>query len=150
MPFAETINADCYAVTGFKRPQASRPPRRAGNLRHRADHPIIRVDLDDDGGIVGRHLGDIGEGRDDDEVADLDVMGRRAIGAEDAAAGRRRDSISGQPRAVGDVPDMDFLVGDNVGGQHQRLVDRKAAFVMQVGVGHRATVNLAFEHATVH
>ena len=57
----------------------------------------------------------LGEGGDDHAVADLEEAGGGAVDADGLRAARRLDRVGGDPRAVGDVPDIDLLVRQDVG-----------------------------------
>ena len=65
-------------------------------------------------------------------------------------AGLAVDHVGDEAGAVVDVPDVDLLVGDQVGLGHQLGVDRDAADVVDVAVGDRRAVDLGLQHLPLH
>lgn len=92
----------------------------------------------------------VGVGADDDEVALLREAGGGTVDADDAGIFLALYNVGGETVTVIDVEDVDLLVGNDVGFIHDGAVDGDRAFVMEVGLGHRGAVNLAFEHADIH
>src|SRR5439155_12888602 len=87
---------------------------------------------------------------DDHEVVRLDQVRGGAVDADFARAALTLDHVGGQPRAVGDVEHVDLLVGQEVGRLDQVGVDRDAALVLHVRLGHGGAVNLGLEHGSYH
>ncbi len=93
---------------------------------------------------------EVGEARDDDVVPLLGQVGRRAVDLDDAGTLGARDYIGFKAASVGHIPDVDVLMGDQVGGLHQVRVNGDTPLIMQVRHGDRGTVDLGFEHGTKH
>ncbi len=112
---------------------------------------LLVVDVDDDRRVgleVALVVG--AEGGDDDLVAGPGQVGGGAVDLHRAGAGLAVDHVGDEAGAVVDVPDVDLLVGDQVGAGHQLGVDRDAADVVDVAVGHRRPVDLGLEHLPLH
>lgn len=92
----------------------------------------------------------VGVGANDDEVALLREAGGGTVDADDTGILFALDNVGGETVAVVDVEDVDLLIGEDVGFVHDSAVDGDRALVMEVGLGHRGAVNLAFEHADIH
>ena len=90
------------------------------------------------------------EGGDDDLVAGRGQVGGGAVDLHRPRAGLAVDHVGDEARAVVDVPDVDLLVGDQVGAGHQLGVDRDAADVVDVAVGDRRPVDLRLQHLPLH
>src|SRR5262249_40210344 len=69
---------------------------------------------------------------------------------EHAAAPLSGDHVRLQAGAVGDVDDGHLFAGQQVRRFHQIFVHRHRADVVQVGPGHRGTVDLGLEHRADH
>src|SRR5690606_22896780 len=111
---------------------------------------VVLVDEDDGGGVgAGVGVAEHPVGDDDDEVAGVDVVGGGAVDLHLAAAALAGDDVGGEPRAVGDVDDVDLLAGQQVRGVEEVGVHGEGADVVQVGGGHGGTVDLADEHRPV-
>src|SRR5262245_16425533 len=91
-----------------------------------------------------------GERRDDDEIARLDEMRRRAVDADDAGVGRSCERIGLEPRPLRDVPHAYGLVRDEVGRVHEAAVDGDGALLFDVGLGHRGAMDLGPHHLACH
>ena len=112
---------------------------------------VVVVDVDDDRRVgleVALVVG--AEGGDDDLVAGPGQVGGGAVDLHRARARLAVDHVGDEAGAVVDVPDVDLLVGDQVGARHQLGVDRDAADVVDVAVGHRRPVDLGLEHLPLH
>ena len=88
-----------------------------------ADDPVGLVD-EDNGGLDLAHegLGYLGVGHDDDEVADVYLVGGRTVELDGARATPSGNRVGGQAFAVVDVDDVNLLAGHNVRGVQQILV----------------------------
>ena len=115
------------------------------------DDLVLVVDVDDDRRVGLQVALVVGaEGGDDDLVARPGQVGRGAVDLHRARAGLAVDHVGDEAGAVVDVPDVDLLVGDQVGAGHQLGVDGDAADVVHVAVGHRCPVDLGLEHLPLH
>ena len=99
---------------------------------------------------AGSAVGDQAEGGDDDQVAHRGASRRRAVERDDATAAFGTDRVGDEALAIGDVPDVHLLVLADVGRIEQVVVDRARAFVMQLAVRDRGTVDLGLEQVAVH
>src|SRR3954447_3810050 len=77
-------------------------------------------------------------------------MGGGAVDLHRAGTGLAVDHVGDETGAVVDVPNVDLLVGDQVGAGHQLGVDGDAADVIHIAVGHRRPVDLGLEHLPLH
>ena len=73
-----------------------------------------------------------------------------AIDANGFRAARSLYRVSGDARAVGDVPDIDLFVGQDAGRLEEIHVDGARAFVMKVALGDGSPVKLALHHGQEH
>src|SRR4029077_13511942 len=99
---------------------------------------------------AGGGLLEPGEGGDDDQIARGDEMRGGTVHADDAAVGLALDRVRLEAIAVRHVPDRDGLVREEVGRVHEAAVDRYLALVVDVGLGHRDTVDLGPYHLSHH
>ena len=83
-------------------------------------------------------------------LARMHAMGGRAVEADRARSGLAADHVRRDPFAIGHVIHLHLFVFDEIRGPHQQFVNRDAAVVMQVGVGHRRPVNLGFQQGAFH
>ena len=70
--------------------------------------------------------------------------------ADGARTARGGDRVGGEAGGVGDVPDVDDLAGQDVGGYEEVFVDRDAALVVHVRFGDDGAMDLAAEHGALH
>jgi len=115
----------------------------------RGDQPnvVVGIHEDDDGLVIARlGFGEVAECGDNDNVARMHEVGGRSIDADDATAAGPLHRIGRQPGTPGDIPDMDFLEGQNVSRFEQVEVEREAPFVVQVGLGDGQPMQLRLEH----
>ena len=77
-------------------------------------------------------------------------MGTRAVDADDSTRCRAANRVGNQSIPIVDVVDMNLLELNDIGGDHQIVVDRNTALVVQLSFGHRRTVNLGLEHNSLH
>ena len=98
-------------------------------------------------GLVGL---DRGEGGNDHLVADGKVAGGRTVHADGLRSTRRLDGIGLDAGAIGHVPDIHALIRQDAGGVEKLLVDRHRAFIVKVALGHRAGMQLRFQHVEQH
>jgi len=114
----------------------------AGVVEHLID-AVVGVGDDDGGGVVvERLLGQQAVGQDDDLVPDLGQPRRRAVDADDPAAGVAADHVRLEPGPVVQVQHPDRLVGAQAGHGQQVGVDRDRPDVVQITLRHRRPVNL--------
>lgn len=85
------------------------------------------------------------EGGDDHDVAFFGQMGGGAVDADGPGAAGAGQGIGLEAVPVGDVPDVDMFVGQDVRSFQEVDVDRDTALIMQVGVGDRRPMDLRFE-----
>jgi hypothetical protein len=114
-------------------------------------HPVPVIDVDH----MRLHRPSFGVAQqrvahDDHQVAGMDEVRGCAVDADHAAAGGPGDHIGLDPGAVSDVGDRHLLAFEQVGRLHQRSVERDRADVMQIGLGHRRSVDLRFHHDSHH
>ena len=95
-------------------------------------------------------IGQLGERGNDDQVARLCAVRGAAVHRNDAGAFFGAQRVGDEALAVVDVPRVDLLVLADARGIEQRAVDGDGAFVVELGVSHRGTVDLALEHVQVH
>lgn len=84
------------------------------------------------------------EAGDDDDVAFFGEMGGGAVDTDRRRAPGSGEGVGFEAVAVGDVPDVDVLVGPDIGGFQEVFVDGDAALVMEVRVRHRNSMNFGF------
>jgi hypothetical protein len=89
-------------------------------------------------------------GDDDHPIAALHKSRGSSVCLDRARAGRTFDHVGLEPVAVVDVEHVDQLVWKQVCRLHQLHVDRDAAGVVQVAIGHGRAVNLGLEHLSLH
>ncbi len=122
-----------------------------GRVEARGQDPVVGVDEDDVRlellGLGGVHLAVADQ---DHDVAGVDQAGGGTVDADHAAAALAGDRVGLDPRAVGDVDDVDELAGQQVGGVEEVLVDGDRADVVQIGLGHGGPVDLALHHGPQH
>src|SRR5436305_3339262 len=90
------------------------------------------------------------EAEDDDLIANVDFVRRRAIYADHAAPAGSLDHIGVQALAIGHVRDHDLLVLTQACQLHQLFIDRQRAHVVDIGFGDGRAVNLALQQAYQH
>ena len=135
----------------IRRPRSARSREQHLGVAVDGDDRVVLVDVDDDRRVgleVALVVG--AEGGDDDLVAGAGQVGGGAVDLHRARAGLAVDHVGDEAGAVVDVPDVDLLVGDQVRAGHQLGVDRDAADVVDVAVGHRRPVDLGLEHLPLH
>ena len=93
----------------------------------------------------GLGLGNLGEGHDDEAMADLAHVGGGAVEAGDAGASDAGDGVGLESVAVVKVRDEDFLVGAEADGVHEVFVDGEGTQVLKVGLGDAEVVELGVE-----
>ena len=80
----------------------------------------------------------------------MDQVRRCAVDADDSAAAFARNDIGLDSGAVGDVDDRHLLALEQVGGLHQRGIERDRAHIVQISLSHRCAVNLGLHHDPHH
>src|SRR5262245_20058460 len=99
-------------------------------------YTVLAVDQHDDGIVTGDLCLVISRIRaDDQQVTDAAQPRRRAIQRDLPRAAWRADRVGRETRAVGDVVDLDVLVGKDARSFEQRFVDTTRAFVVEDGLG---------------
>ena len=104
----------------------------AHELIVRAENDLLRLH---------RPLGQF-EAHDDDLVALLDEVSRRAVHADIAAAAWAGDGVGFKAGAAGVADHQDALSWDEADHVHQFFVDRDTANVLQIGFSNCGLVNL--------
>ena len=99
------------------------------------------------GSFLGAHLA---VGGQDDEVAGTGEVGGGAVDADDLRAARAAERVRREAGAGRGVPDVDLLVLEDAGRVEEIGVDGDAAFVLEIGVGDAAAMDLSEEHPTAH
>ena len=103
---------------------------------------VVGVDEDHLGLMAGEFFFCQGhETGDNDDIALLGQVSRSPVDADGGRAAWGRQGIGFEAVAVGDVPNMDVFMRKDIRSLEQIEVDRNAAFVMQVGVGDRGSMN---------
>ncbi len=120
-------------------------------FRDRADAVVFGVDKDNMGVVLGQFLlRDLRETRNDNQIIGVGMMGGRAIDLDGARAAFAFEGVGLKAAAGGDIPDMDMLVGDDIGGLKEDRIHRDRAFIMKVRARDAGPVNLGFHDLTQH
>src|SRR5579859_5445710 len=93
---------------------------------------------------------ELGVGDDDDVIARLNQAGGGAVDADGSGVAGSFDGVGLEPVAVVDVHHLHPLERHDPRRREQSGVDGDAAFVMQVGLGHRGAVQLRLAEGEEH
>ncbi len=80
----------------------------------------------------------------------MDQVRRGAVDTDNAAARLTGDDVGLDPSAVGDVDNRHLLAFQQVGGVHQRRIERDRADIVKVGLSHRRAVDFRLHHDPHH
>ena len=94
-----------------------------------------------------RHLR---KAHDDEAVADLALVRRRAVEAADMATARAGDGIRLEAVAVLDVRTENLLVGANADGLHVVRIERERTLVVEARLRNPDAVQLRFQKSESH
>ncbi len=124
---------------------------RAGAFGIDLTHSVVFIDEYAAGSVLGRFLGgEVGEGRDDDDVARVDQVGGGAVDAHHPRPGWPSERVGREPGSPCYVPDVDLFVFENSCRTKQVVIDRDRSLVVKVGLRHGGSVNLAQQHSSHH
>jgi hypothetical protein len=112
----------------------------------------VPVGEDEDLGLpaIGFCFVELGEGHDDEKVADFALVGGCAVQRYRLCSLGCLDGIGLETLTVGDVGHEDFFVAPQPDLLHQRRVDRQAAFVVKGPIRHFSPEELGLEKGDFH
>jgi hypothetical protein len=113
---------------------------------------FVRVVQHDDAGLVvlGAFVGEQTEGHDREAVAFFAEVGNGSVEHDGATAARGGDGVGLEAVAVSVVADQDFLEWRDAGSLKEFLVDRHAALVVHIRIGHDCAVDFGAEKMFEH
>src|SRR5262249_38047972 len=118
-----------------------------GVLGARLDRAVVRVDEDTARRpLTSLRFGHQAETGDDHDVTLTRFVRRSAVDTDHPRAALPGERVGLEALTVGNIPDVDLLIGDDVRPLQQLNVDGDAAFVVQIGAGHGGAVYLAAKH----
>jgi hypothetical protein len=130
----------CWAGRKKARLQLPGSFKLPGSCGLQIPHKLIRFVYQDGLGLKNGPVGQF-VAHDDDFVAGVDEMRRRAVHANDAGIALAFDDVSFQTRAVGIVYHLHFFARPEAGLFQQGFVNGNAAHVIEVGLGDGGFVN---------
>jgi hypothetical protein len=116
-----------------------------------SDDAVVLVHVDENRSVFLKFkFGVHGITGDDENIARLGLVCRRAIHGYHARTSLGPNGVRGETLAIGDVVNIDLLILLDIGCIQQIIVNRAGAFVMQLGVRDMHPVQLGFKHDSLH